>query len=216
VLAAQAAGRIRASQGTLTGVGMVLASRVIAAAALVLVPIGLIVGLGFVASRSPTATTQGRPAPAATAPGTTLAAPQVTATTVPTPPPSTVRGRRRHVDRLRPGDCFNLLNKKAETIDTVRVVPCRQAHDDEVFAVVQLPRGPYPGDQRIQDLGDQACGARLKAYTGKTYDELPDNVEYLSLPPIREGWVAGDRKTICTLFESSDRTLTGSLRRPAG
>jgi hypothetical protein len=219
VLAARAAGRIRASQGTLAGAGMVTAARVVATGALVLVPVGILVGAGLVASLQQTTGPEGRPSVAATPPGTTattVTEPAATATTAVSPPPSTVRGRRAHLDSVRAGVCFNLLNKQAESVDTVRVVPCRQAHDDEVFAVVRLPRSPFPGDDRVLDLADEACGAHLKAYTGKTYDELPDNVNYLAYAPIREGWAAGDRRTTCTLVDSSDGQLTGSLRHPGG
>jgi hypothetical protein len=49
VLAAKAAGRIQASQGALAGTGTVLAARVVATGALVLVPLGILAGAGLVA-----------------------------------------------------------------------------------------------------------------------------------------------------------------------
>jgi len=213
VLAARAAGRIRTSHGALAGAGVVVAARVVATAALVVVPVGILVAA---ASLQQTTQSEGRPTAAATPPATTITAATELppTTTAVTPPPSTVRGRRAHLDDVRPGRCFNLLNKQAESIDTVRVVPCRQAHDEEVFALVRLPDRPYPGDDRVYDLAEKACEAHLHAYTGKTADDLPDNVFSGAYPPTREAWVAGSRSATCTLTELSGGQLTGSLRHP--
>ncbi|HKE99623.1 MAG TPA: septum formation family protein [Actinomycetes bacterium] len=212
VLAAQAAGRIRASRGALSGAGLVTAARVVAVAGLILVP-GLLVAAGLLIAQRDERTA--RPAVAGgQVPATTLVSPPTSAPPTTAPPTEpTVRGHRVHITDARVGDCVNLPDRQADEVANVRIVPCRQPHDFEVFALVELPGTAFPGDARLQRLGDAACAHRLQAYTGRTLDELSDDVDFGHLTPDRAGWLAGDHEVTCTLERTTGERLTGSLRR---
>jgi hypothetical protein len=189
--------------------GLVVAARVVASLALILVP-AVLATAGVLVSLQDDDKPAARPT--TLAPSTTqrpeAAAP---ATTAP-PPEPTVRGRRVHILDVRPGQCVNLLDPKAQSVGDVRVVPCRQPHDLEVFAVVTLPGSRYPGDGRIQDLADDACTAHLLDYTGRNLDQLDDSIDYGFFTPDRGSWQLGDRQVTCSLESTSGERLTGSLR----
>jgi hypothetical protein len=215
VLAARAAGRIRASHGTVTGMGLVVAARVVATVALILVPT-VLVAAGLLVSllggeRGARGAAVGAPGPPATV-GPPGAAPPTAAP----PPDSTVRGRRVHILDVRAGDCVNLPSPQADQVRDVRVVPCGQPHDLEVFAVVRLPGARFPGPARVDRLADDLCVGSLEDYTGSTLDELRDDVDYGYFSPERDAWELGDRHVTCSLESSSGGQLTGSLRGRGG
>ncbi|MFD8230564.1 DUF4190 domain-containing protein [Streptomyces sp. NPDC059696] len=113
---------------------------------------------------------------------------------------------------LGKGDCFDAPGGlEGDTYDVDRV-PCAGRHDGEVFAVVTLPGGAFPGDARITDLADEKCYALQDQYAMDTW-AMPADVEVYYLMPSRESWRYGDRAITC-LFGSAEETagLTGSLR----
>ena len=68
------------------------------------------------------------------------------------------RGRLA-VFAMRVGDCFDdpdeLVSGETLELDEVLAVPCAEPHDNEVFALFDLPDGesaPYPGDDFVYSL----------------------------------------------------------------
>jgi hypothetical protein len=113
---------------------------------------------------------------------------------------------------LQKGDCFDAPGGlEGDTYDVDRV-PCEGGHDGEVFAVVTLPGGAFPGDTRITDLADEKCYALQDQYAMDTW-AMPADVDVYYLMPSRDSWRYGDRAITC-LFggTGTGSELTGSLR----
>jgi hypothetical protein len=112
------------------------------------------------------------------------------------------------VSALRVGQCLNQPGTTTD-IEEVEVVPCEDPHDFEVFALVELPDGAYPGDSALSDTAQPACTDRFAAYVGVEPAESVLATGFLI--PSEDGWEGGDRQVVCLLYEPDER-LQGSMR----
>jgi hypothetical protein len=119
--------------------------------------------------------------------------------------------------RLKTGDCFHSSAGTAGRtveIEDVTTVPCAEAHDGEVFAVVTHPAAkdaPYPGDDAVADFAAGECLMRFPAYTGASYDD--SDLQVATVRPDHDSWAdRDDREVACVLYQQGS-TLTGSRRK---
>lgn len=118
-------------------------------------------------------------------------------------------------EQLREGDCFvdaglaALARGETSQSVSVHAVPCPQAHDFEVYAVVTVTGAGYPGDAAIERQAQDACGARFAGFVGVPFDRSVLDVFFYT--PTRATWSRLDDHSItCSI---SDGTLrTGTLR----
>lgn len=99
------------------------------------------------------------------------------------------------IDAVSVGTCFNEV--PGMTVGNVQVVPCAEAHDDEMYYKFNLAPGPYPGEAAVMAAADGTCGDQLDKYT----DALSSHVEYSYYYPDKELWDQ-DRSVICYLTRS--------------
>ncbi|MEU0385942.1 DUF4190 domain-containing protein [Streptomyces chartreusis] len=113
---------------------------------------------------------------------------------------------------LKKGDCFDAPDGlEGDTYD-VDPVPCQGRHDGEVFGVVTLPGGAFPGDTEITDIADDRCYALQDQYAMDSW-AMPADVDVYYLLPTRESWRYGDRAITCVFGNTDAKAkLTGSLR----
>jgi Septum formation len=111
-------------------------------------------------------------------------------------------------DELRMGDCIQL--PKANEARTVDAVPCAQAHDVEVFAVVQLHEQTWPSDTKMEQIADQACSARFGEYVGTPWHDSTLDITWFS--PIKESWAPGRQRMLCMLGMPNGGKLVGSMK----
>lgn len=118
---------------------------------------------------------------------------------------------------LQPGECFHssagTAGRTVEVKD-VSSVPCGDAHDGEVFAVVTHPAAKdvaYPGDEAVADFAGAECLQRFPAYTGASYDD--SDLEVASVRPDHDSWVDKDDRDVACVLYQKDGTLTGSRRK---
>ena len=109
------------------------------------------------------------------------------------------------VTTLQRGDCINGIQSSA-AIEDLPVVPCTQPHEGEVYAVFELPAGPWPGDTAVQEQSEKRCKAEFKSYA----PNAADSVDVLYLHPLRESWTR-DRGVTCVATDDRG-TTTGSVR----
>ncbi|MCF1598062.1 DUF4190 domain-containing protein [Streptomyces muensis] len=114
---------------------------------------------------------------------------------------------------LAKGDCFDTptgdLEGDAYDVDEV---PCSGEHDAEVFAVVRLPGGSFPGDDGLERTADDKCYTLADGYAMDPW-AVPDDVDVYYLVPSRQSWRVGDREITCMFGSTADDgSLTGSLR----
>ena len=107
---------------------------------------------------------------------------------------------------LKPGDCLTTVTATG-TVTDVPVVPCTTPHAGEVFAVFDLPDGPWPGDAKVEEQSESRCNDEFD-----TYADSPDSkLELYYLHPKEQSWWR-DRGVICIATDPSG-LRTGSLRK---
>jgi len=109
---------------------------------------------------------------------------------------------------LRPGDCLNDLHDSTDVL-SLPAVPCAQAHEGEVFAVFDLPAGPYPGPTAVDEQSTAGCNARFGDYSSVDPAEQLLDVVY----PLPSNWARGDREVACIATPAAGGLTRGSLRR---
>jgi len=142
----------------------------------------------------------------------------VTPTTLPTasptaepttePPVTTAPSTAISATELQVGDCLNDLTNSTD-VSSLPSVDCTQPHQGEVFAVFDLPPGPYPGADGVDDLVSKGCNARLAEYSPGAPSD--DAVGLFSVYPLEQNWERGDREVVC-IAKATSGTTTGSIR----
>ena len=106
---------------------------------------------------------------------------------------------------VKVGDCLREIPGSARVL-TVDTVGCNQPHAGEVFAVLLMPEGDFPGQSAIEEYQNR-CEPELASYAP---DAIIDNsVQLYVLYPTAETWKHGDRAVTCVA--TLDPPRTGSL-----
>jgi hypothetical protein len=110
---------------------------------------------------------------------------------------------------LRVGDCLADSAPRGVEVSSVQSVPCSEPHSEEIYAVVTLPEGEFPGTEAMDAQANELCVAEFESFVGLPYEE---SVLYLTyLTPTRESWSEGDREVVCSVYDP-DGEVSGSLR----
>jgi hypothetical protein len=104
------------------------------------------------------------------------------------------------------GDCLKEIPDSVRVL-TVQTVGCDELHAGEVFAVLQMPDGDYPGQSAIDEYADK-CGPTLAEYSPAAMED--DSVQMYVLYPTVETWEQGDRAVTC--IATLDPPRTGSIK----
>jgi hypothetical protein len=107
---------------------------------------------------------------------------------------------------VKVGDCLKEIpgNSKVFTVDTIG---CDETHAGEVFAVLTMPEGDFPGQSAI-DAYQNKCEPALASYAPSAITD--DSVQLYVLYPTEETWKQGDRAVTCVA--TLDPPRTGSLK----
>ncbi|MFJ8055516.1 DUF4190 domain-containing protein [Streptomyces sp. NPDC096142] len=115
------------------------------------------------------------------------------------------------------GECFDAPSGSLEgRVYDFDVVPCDVGHDGEVFAVVRMDDGAYPGDREVTATAGDKCYALQDAYAMDGW-AVPDDVDIYYITPTSDSWRLGDREITC-VFGNTDENASlpaGSLRNDA-
>ena len=119
--------------------------------------------------------------------------------------------------RLQLGDCFNdedlaVNSDDATEVSEVAGVPCSEPHGFEVYAVFNVERPAYPGEEQISEIANEGCLERFEGFVGTSYDT---SSLYLSvLMPTSESWTQrGDREVACSVRNFDYAPLVGSAEQ---
>ena len=112
---------------------------------------------------------------------------------------------------LQAGDCIVPPSDVQAELETVRVVPCSDAHTQEAFAVEPYTKGDaYPGDQALTTFADGACLGDYQDYVGVAYQD--SKLFYTYLLPSARSWNEGkDNKIVCIITTTGEQ-LTASVK----
>jgi len=109
------------------------------------------------------------------------------------------------------GDCIDLPGRATGDgpVAEVTRVACTDPHDAQVFAVVALAAGPFPGDDELRAIADDECVARFVAALGTEY--ATSGLEIVHLRPAPPTWRTGDRDLVCAVVDLAGEPLVGDL-----
>ncbi len=104
------------------------------------------------------------------------------------------------------GDCLSEIPGDTRVL-TVKTIDCTEPHAGEVFAVLQMPGGEFPGQSAIETYADK-CSPELASYSPDAMTD--DSVQLYVLYPTAETWEQGDRAVTC--IATLDPPRSGSLK----
>lgn len=106
---------------------------------------------------------------------------------------------------IKVGDCLAEI-PDGDKVLRVQTIACDQPHAGEVFAVINIPDGDFPGEPAIEAFHEQ-CGPQLATYAP---DATTDEVQLYVLYPTAETWASGDRAVTC--IATLDPPRIGTLK----
>lgn len=107
---------------------------------------------------------------------------------------------------VQQGDCLAEIPGDTR-VRTVQTVDCAEPHAGEVFAVLAMPDGDFPGAQAIEDYTEN-CGPELASYSPAAIED--ESVQLYVLYPTADSWADGDRAVTC--IATLDPPRAGSIR----
>ena len=107
---------------------------------------------------------------------------------------------------VKVGDCLKEIPTSTRVL-TVQTVGCDKSHAGEVYAVLQMPDGDYPGQAAIESYQNK-CEPALASYSPNAMTD--DSVQMYVLYPTEDTWKQGDRAVTCIATLNPPRT--GSIK----
>ena len=104
--------------------------------------------------------------------------------------------------QVRSGDCLADIPDSSRVL-YVKSVSCDQPHKGEVFAVLPLPEGNFPGDAAVVKYADK-CAPALADYAPDANSE--SGIQLFVLYPTADSWQRGDRSVTCIATSKNPRT----------
>ncbi|KUI32379.1 septum formation family protein [Mycobacterium sp. IS-1496] len=109
--------------------------------------------------------------------------------------------------QVKLGDCLSEIPDGSQ-VRTLETVDCAEPHVGEVFAVLQMPDGDFPGQDAMVEYANR-CAPELASYSPAAVTD--DTVRLFVLFPTDETWSDGDRAVTCVA--TLDPPRAGSLKR---
>lgn len=113
---------------------------------------------------------------------------------------------------VRVGDCYlddsDVEDAELSEVFRVAAVPCDEPHDNEVYAIFDLPDGEFPGQDELIRLADEGCHESFAEFAGVGLYETRLDLTYLF--PTEQSWARGDREVACAVFDPAGQ-LEASL-----
>lgn len=94
---------------------------------------------------------------------------------------------------LKVGDCITDVPTSTR-IMTIPTIDCKESHGGEVYAVLTMPDGSYPGQSAIDEWQNK-CPDELQTFSPEAMAD--DSVGVFVLYPTQETWNQGDRAVTC-------------------
>jgi hypothetical protein len=117
-----------------------------------------------------------------------------------------VGGGSVEANEVKAGDCLEEVPDSGLVI-TLDTAPCDEPHQGEIFAVMTMPDGDFPGQFAIEEYQNK-CAPELAKYSPEAADD--PEVGLFVLYPSQDSWGDGDRTVTC--IATSDTPRTGTLK----
>jgi hypothetical protein len=110
-------------------------------------------------------------------------------------------------NEVKAGDCLAQLPASGLVL-TVDTASCDEPHRGEIFSVMTMPDGDFPGDGAIEEYQNK-CAPELANYAPEV--SADPEIGLFVLYPSADSWEQGDRMVTC--IATSEKPRTGSLRK---
>ncbi|RDH77278.1 hypothetical protein DVS77_17880 [Mycolicibacterium moriokaense] len=108
---------------------------------------------------------------------------------------------------VKAGDCLKALPASGLVI-SVDTVACSEPHTGEIFSVITMPDGDFPGQFAIEEYQNK-CGPELARYSPEAVADPA--VGLFVLYPSEDSWGQGDRAVTC--IATTEKPRTGTLAK---
>jgi len=98
---------------------------------------------------------------------------------------------------------------KRPTGEDCTLVSCAGPLDNEIYAMVEFPEGPYPGEDAVTDEMTTRCAEDFWAYVGDDCDCDNGVLGTSTWWPTQSGWESGYRIGTCMLLTLDGDQQTG-------
>jgi hypothetical protein len=114
-------------------------------------------------------------------------------------------------DDMRVGDCVQLPTA-AGTFKEIQHSPCSEAHDAEVYFLVDYPaQQTLPTDEEFGSFAENQCtGAAFQNYTGIAF-QTARSITFDYFTPVEAGWKQGDHEVVCIIRPVDGSKVTQSF-----
>jgi hypothetical protein len=109
-------------------------------------------------------------------------------------------------NEVKAGDCLKELPDTGLVL-TVDTAPCGEPHKGEIFAVMTMPDGDFPGQSAIEKYQNK-CAPELAKYSPEAASD--PEIGLFVLYPSEDSWGEGDRTVTC--IATSETPRTGTLK----
>jgi hypothetical protein len=109
-------------------------------------------------------------------------------------------------NEVKAGDCLEELPESGLVL-TVDTAPCTEPHKGEIFKVMTMPDGDFPGTAAIEEYQNK-CAPELDKYSPDASRD--PQIGLFVLYPSEDSWGQGDRAVTC--IATSDTPRTGALK----
>lgn len=103
---------------------------------------------------------------------------------------------------VKVGDCLAEIPDSSRVL-YVQTVTCDQPHKGEVYEVMQMPDGDFPGEAAVLEYTDRCAPALAQSAPAAADDPA---VRTLVLYPTADSWQRGDRTVTCIATSENPRT----------
>jgi hypothetical protein len=110
-------------------------------------------------------------------------------------------------NEVKAGDCLKELPESGLVL-TVATTPCTEPHKGEIYKVMTMPDGDFPGSSAIEEYQNK-CAPELDKYSPEASRD--PEVGLFVLYPSEDSWGQGDREVTC--IATSDTPRTGPLKK---
>lgn len=107
---------------------------------------------------------------------------------------------------VKAGDCLKELPDSGLVV-TVDTAPCSEPHKGEIFSVIAMPDGDFPGQAAIEEYQNR-CAPELADYSPQA--AVDPAIGLFVLYPSEDSWGRGDRTVTC--IATSETPRTGTLK----
>lgn len=114
-----------------------------------------------------------------------------------------------NVFELKVGQCFD-DPENMEVVSDVEIVDCDEAHDNEVYALFDMPSGDFPGVSVVEEAALEGCYDAFEPYVGIDYASSVLDFSWLS--PTPDSWENGDYEIVCIAYDLDLKKLTDTVK----